>query len=211
MQLIMFCGQKQSGKSSGASFVSQLLALDGKLSNTYSFATALKNSAIDIFGLDRSKVFGSDNEKNELCHIEWSNIAKLCPNYQNREGYMTNREFLQVFGSDVCRTIFDLCWINRCINDIKKDDVCYPIIDDCRFNNEVKQVCLQFSKPIIIKLNRKTPVDSHSSENGLSYFDYFYDLVIPNKEDISLEEKNNIIKDFLIKKGIINGSSNICS
>ena len=47
-----------------------------------------------------------------------------------KEGPMTAREFMQFFGTDVCRKMFEPVWAKACINKIKREQSELAIIAD---------------------------------------------------------------------------------
>ena len=64
---------------------------------------------------------------------------------------MTAREFLQYFGSDICRILFEKCWTSALMTKIHEEAYRFCIIDDLRFKNEHAAVKKCGGK--IIKLN----------------------------------------------------------
>ena len=46
---------------------------------------------------------------------------------------MTAREFMQFFGTDICRNAFQPIWVNACLNKIKREKSQLIIIADVRF------------------------------------------------------------------------------
>ena len=99
-------------------------------------------------------------------------------NKKKRNKKMTAREFLQYFGTDVCRKIYDNIWVDRCIADIKFENPLLSIVDDCRFPNEADAIQRAGGK--VIRLTRSPHQDSHASESALSEWDNF-DAVIDNE------------------------------
>lgn len=116
----------------------------------YSFAEPLKESIINIFGVERSKLYGNNDEKNESTTLKFSDFAfallpkeieklKKDDKYHN---FMTAREVAQIFGTRVCRRIQDRCWLDRTLEKIVAEECEFPMIDDGRFINEVEPVKL---------------------------------------------------------------------
>lgn len=96
----------------------------------------------------------------------------------HKPGPMTAREFMQFFGTEIMRKMYDNIWINRTIKDIETEGPQIAIISDCRFKNEA--VALKQIGAKLVYLDRSVSAsDSHSSENGFDDFTDF-DLVIPN-------------------------------
>ena len=96
---------------------------------------------------------------------------------------MTAREFLQVFGTDICRHIYTDIWTDRTMRSIREEDSLMAVISDCRFPNESKAIQKAGGK--VIKLTRGISGDSHSSESSVDEIEH--DAIIDNKE-LSLME-----------------------
>src|SRR5690606_18922160 len=147
---------------------------------------------INIFGIDRELVYGSEEDKNKKTHIKWSDFAKLIPSEENfaKKGYLSIRELLQNFGTDVCRTLDDNCWIKSTYRKIEESPAKLCVVDDCRFENEFKY----FKKKnahLILLTKEETEESTHSSE----IFEFPIDSVhlTINKSVVSLAEKNQLI------------------
>lgn len=177
----------------------------------YAFADELKRIATTVFNIDPALVYGSDEDKNTPIHIKWKNMCLFLPprkinDLKKSEKYdkkMTVREFLQFFGTNICRVLDDDCWTRTCFNQIVADGSELAIIQDCRFANEVKAAKKIGAK--VIKLTRTVQFDVHESENDLDKLgnDQF-DLVIDN-EYLTIREKNMAILDYLYQIGWLTG------
>lgn len=128
----------------------------------YALADPLKRIAIDIFGFDESKVYGTDDNKNELTHMSWSDTPKKP---KGKNGKMTIREVLQYIGTDVFRKMYNNIWIDTLMRRIEKDNPSIALVCDARFDNEIK--LLQDNGAVVIGLERDifNSEDCHSSEN----------------------------------------------
>ena len=113
----------------------------------YFLADPLKRIAIDVFGLPEDKVYGTDDDKNELTHLLWENMPGIYTGYESglheyvtyhQSGPMTIREFLQYLGSDVFRKINSEVWLDTLFRRIKKDNSRLALIGDVRFDNEIE-------------------------------------------------------------------------
>lgn len=138
----------------------------------YYLADPLKRIAIDIFGLPEDKVYGTDDEKNELTHLLWENMPgwtsdPVCPvgNYYHRPGPMTIREFLQYLGSDVFRKINSEVWLDTLFRRIKKDNSRLALIGDIRFENEIEGCKSKEAIVLGLTKDKFKSADSHASEN----------------------------------------------
>ncbi len=183
----------------------------------YAFADSLKWIAMTVFNIDSKLLYGTDEEKNQPTHIKWKDMCQfLSPKQvasikksEKYDKFMTVREFLQYFGTNVCRVLDDECWTRKCFSDILSEGSELAIIQDCRFANEVhasyklKEIYGVDVK--VVKLLRSGEFDIHESENGLKGIaDTSYDLVIDN-EHMTIKEKNQEILDALYTWGWLSG------
>ena len=150
----------------------------------YNFADSLKDMCINLFGFTYEQAYGTNDQKNQtLEHIRWEDM----PRFQNmklmkkmpidakkswnwREGEMTAREFMQFFGTDIMRKIYDNVWTNACINKITKEGSDLAIIADVRFPNEVEAIKKAGGK--VLRLERNVHEDDHDSETALDVDNY---------------------------------------
>ena len=155
----------------------------------YSFADPLKQIAISLFGLKYEQVYGTEEYKKQVVpHLRWENMPGI-----HEPGPMTVREFLQVFGTDVCRKIREDIWVNRCIEDIKLEEPLLAVIDDCRFPNEIETIQEIGGK--VIGLTRSTyGKDEHESETEIKKHWDKLDCVIDNQKLDINETCQEIIK-----------------
>jgi hypothetical protein len=200
-KIIAFSGRKQSGKSTSGEYIEKFikqnfLPISCKL---YSFADPLKQDiCINLLGLTYDQCYGSDEDKNSLTDIKWKDI----PGYDQDE-FMTAREVMEVVGTGIFRKIKNKIWVDATINKIKREEYDLAIVLDNRFPNEVDAVL--DNGGFVIRLTRN-PFNSFSKpEVALDpdKYDWSRFSLIINNENISLEEKENIIKSFLQNKGIL--------
>lgn len=137
----------------------------------YSFADGLKNLCVEFFGLKPEQVYGTDEQKNqEVPHLCWKNM----PNTDGEEtGAMTAREFMQHFGTDVMREMYEPVHVNHAIDKILSEKPALAIIPDVRFPNEVRAI--QDAGGKVIRLTRSTKQDDHASECGLDQENFDWD------------------------------------
>lgn len=179
--------------------------------NIYFFADKLKEIAVDLFGLEPRQVYGTNEEKNTLTKITWKSMCSFLPPRVIKkikdEGkyteFMTGREFLQYFGTNVCRVLFQDCFASYTINHIRMEQSDLAVISDCRFDNEIEYVRKNGGK--IIVLGRRIDEDGHDSEPEIADIDEsLIDLYIDN-QNMTMQEKNQIILDNLFKWGYVAG------
>lgn len=180
----------------------------------YCFADTLKDVAMHVFGLTYEQCYGTNEQKNTLTNIPWYGILSMLPKKEkwaatrdSKTGKnMTAREFLQFFGTQVCRSIYDDCWIESCFRRIEAENPAIAIITDCRFPNEVK-VCKDKGAKVV-KLLRDPfahEENQHDSEALLRDMpDSEFDFVLDNKE-LNIIDKNQAILDKMYEFGIFKG------
>jgi len=132
----------------------------------YSFADGLKGLCVEFFGLKPEQVYGTDDEKNTKTKIRWEDT----PTWQNSSlnldrGFMTARELLQYFGTNIMRKMYKDVWVEHAVNKIKREQTELAIIADVRFPNEVETILNAGGE--VIKLQRAPIKDNHESETAL--------------------------------------------
>ena len=157
---------------------------------SYNFADPLKNLCISLFGMSYEQCYGTEQQKNSPTTIKK-------PREKNK--YYTAREFLQFFGTDVCRKIRGDIWTSACISQIAEEQSEFAVIGDCRFPNEAESIQKIGGK--IIRLTRSPYEDEHVSETALDDFDNF-DAVIDNK-NMTIDEQNAALLNILFEWGWI--------
>jgi len=151
----------------------------------YHFADPLKDMAINLFNLNSEDVYGNDEQKNKKTDLLWENMAN---NFDNKQGRMTNREFLEHFGTNVIRKINHNVWSDYSIKKILKEQSELAIIPDVRFPNEVNAI--KNAGGVVVRLTRNVFNSQAEPEKALDkdVFDWDnFDLVIDNS-NISLQE-----------------------
>lgn len=175
---VAFSGKKQVGKDTSADMLMDILEQKGMKVAVTAFAEALKEMTINILGLDRVLVYGSNEDKETLTHISWEHIPLEIRMVYSKDGLpivgqMTIREVLQVVGTNIFRLMLENdVWANSPFRrDWSEYDV--VIITDCRFPNE-KEITEKHGG-IVIRLTRDTGlVDDHSSETALDEYEFKY-------------------------------------
>lgn len=194
-KIIAFAGRKQSGKTTCSEFVAKYF--NGAIepfnsAKIYNFADPLKKDiCINILGLTYDQCYGDDNKKNEITDIVWEGTK------------LSAREVMQFVGTNIFRKMKNDVWSSATINKIKSEKPQLAIIADCRFPNEVQAV--RDAGGIVIKLTRNPYNSDHESEIALDEIVYpnsNFDLVIYN-ENLSIQQQNEIIFNFLKKKEVI--------
>ena len=157
---------------------------------SFSFADPLKSIAMQLFGLTRDQSFGTDKDKNTKTDMLWKNM----PGEPKSRKNVTAREFLQFFGTDICRQIKPDVWTSACISRIRMSQSELAIVPDCRFPNEVEAIKNAGGK--VIRFTRNPHKDPHLSENALSEDYEGFDCVIDNK-NLDIHESNMALLNTL--------------
>lgn len=196
--ILGFCGRRGSGKSTLARHVvdnavrlfPRLVATvdyPGGHSKTgvdvrrYAMAQALKEFCINVLGLPRDKVCGSDDDKLELTRYRWEDLPHypyIVEEYRRKRGpgrypwlakrvpppagLMTIRQVLQEFGTGVVRRMWADAWNQACLAMIARDVPAVATIEDVRFPDEVAAVTR--AGGLVFYLPRSPHADAHSSE-----------------------------------------------
>lgn len=169
----------------------------------YSFAAPLKELSIGLFTLSEDQCFGSNAQKNSLTWLRWEDMPGVTTNnddsgdYYHEPGRMTAREFLQYFGTNICRKIHSDIWTDHTFRKIESEESLLALISDCRFPNEAEAVKKAGGK--LIHLTRKPFEDTHESETSLDGYES-YDAVIDNA-NLSINETNTEIVRLLDEWG----------
>jgi len=163
----------------------------------YAMADGLKEIAMNYFGLSYESVYGTDEQKNQVQeHLRWENMPGVSrsPSMSqfHEAGAMTAREFLQFFGTDVMRKMFQDVWVANCMSKIKKDKPKIALVCDVRFDNEFAAIHKEGG--ITLGLTKDIGSDdNHSSEN----VDIEKASKIIYNNDISIKEQNKRIYSAL--------------
>lgn len=179
--IALYSPAPQSGKSTVASILSDILRHNSKSTDIYSFATPIKNMVyllLDQLGVGdlKNRVYGNKKEE----------PIKLL-------GGKTPRYIMQTLGTEWGRqTIHDHIWINIMINKIKESPNHTIIIDDMRFPNEryaleaLDALCINvFFYKIVRPGIDYTP--NHASEGSMD--DRLFDEVIINDGSVAALRK----------------------
>jgi len=200
-KIIAFSGRKQSGKSTSGEYIEKLIKQDSLPISVklYSFADPLKQDiCMNLLGLTYEQCYGSDEDKNSLTDIRWNSI----PGYDGYD-FMTAREVMEVVGTGLFRQIKNNIWVDATINKIKKENFDLAIVLDNRFPNEVDSIL--DNGGYVIRLTRNPFNSTSKPEIALDpdKYDWSKFSIIINNENMSIEEKNQQIQNFLILKNII--------
>lgn len=169
--------KKQHGKDTLAAMLRARLALRDIVSEVTWFAKPLKDLAIATYGLTHEQCWGSDEDKNTLTSVTWSDLGFLPSGHG---GFLSARRVLQSLGVQM-RERFPGIWANAPFKKSWASDTQVVVIPDTRFEDEA----LNFKEHggIVVRVTRdRMPVDNHPSETALDTFDG-WDFDIQNRTD----------------------------
>lgn len=173
--LIGLNGKKRSGKNTVADFMLEWAEEYNFPARQEAFADKLKLSAASAFGLptEEAMFFCED--------LKESGIITVASNEYHFE--ITGREFLQWYGTEAHRQLFDdRFWISQCLPEEldHKDEL--VIITDVRFSNEAEAIKIADGDMIrVVRADNETD-DAHASEQPLS--DDLIDIELLNDSNL---------------------------
>lgn len=186
-----------------------------KIYKTVAFADPIKEMLSHLLNMDRED-FESRGIK-ENCFVNFSSFCKVytngigsqfIPEYLpdskfsklakewnpklSKEYYLSIRQVMQLFGTEIMRNILDdKIWINCVLNRSNKNNL---IISDLRFITEYEEI--KKRNGFIIYIDRGLTPGTHKSESEMQILlnQNKFDLIINNK-NISLKELFNVVKE----------------
>jgi len=207
-KIIILTGKAQSGKDSASEFIKSKLLEINRSCSSYSFAGSLKEICHNILGLSYEQCWGENIHKDTLTIFKWSDLpidnkrlAQIMiknKSFKQTSDFMTAREIMQVWGTDIFRYFYQDCWVRAVVNKIDSEKLDFAIVTDARFKNEIDYI--KKYRPIIIRLNRNILDQFHQSELDLDDYDFSGpDTYLINNSLMSIEEKNIAIEKVLLK------------
>lgn len=193
-KIIALSGRKQSGKTTASEYIQDFVYKNHPniICKIYNFADPLKKDiCMNILGMTYDQCYGSDIDKNTLTNLVWNNEK------------LTARRAMEVIGTDIFRKLLDTVWVQATILKIEKEKPDLAIIPDCRFPNEVNTIL--HNNGYVIRLTLDPFHSDSNSERALDpdKYDWNKFSTIIDNSNISIEEKNSLIYQFIIQKGIL--------
>lgn len=221
-KIILVTGKAQSGKDTTVDFLTKQLSRLctrelgemerwGVTTKKYAFAQYLKEIAVELFDIPDNQVNGSNEEKDLPTIHRWENMINVLgycnhSNFRNTyqipqdQEFMTGRQWLQFFGSEIVRKLYPDAWVSRAYKDIKRDGLDYAFVADARFPNEISYFLDKGESPMVIHLTRNILNKKHISETALDNFDW---SVVKNYYRIDNQDWEWAQKDEYLTKHII--------
>jgi hypothetical protein len=166
MKILGIAGNKGAGKTTLASNLS--IATSGRCV-PMAFADPLKDICVDVLGLRRDQVHGTEADKNTLTEYRAHQLPEG-GEYGDIESpllRLTVRQVMQRVGTEVFRRIDPLVWAKALLRRASRllpDDI--AVVHDVRFPDEAKAINDAGGK--VIWLNRGIKGDGHASETSLT-------------------------------------------
>ena len=191
--IIGISGRAKAGKDTVADYLIARNLVAGKVS----IAASLKVLCHNLFNIPLVDMYDRKGSNTDI--IISAEIANLLPGLKGRIGeYLTIRELLQFFGTDIVRVFNNDCWINLCINEIKAHTGSIYVVPDVRFPNEAQAI--QRAGGFVIRLTRN-PLDMmHITETALDNYTGF-DMIYDNADEdvmVTLENVTKLLKEKII-------------
>jgi hypothetical protein len=197
--IILMCGKKQSGKDSLANAIIEAYPQYNFVK--CGFADELKEMTINLFGLKRELIYGTNEDKNTLTEYTWADMPHIETAFSEFFGlgkaadqYLTYREFLQELGTNIMRQINPNCWVNALVKKVEKyahDTNNHCLIIDGRFPQEIDAMENLGAKSI--RLARNVFNDQHESETALDNYQDF-DYIVDNQNESFEDTKTKILQ-----------------
>lgn len=169
---------------------------EGKPVKLYSFADPLKQFCIDTLGLTFEQCYGNDEQKNELTQCTREVITPIDGGHSLFNKPMTAREVMQVFGTEMVRSLRQDAWAFATYKKIQEEGYQLAIITDARFTNEVEMGKQYGAKTIRLERSIST-TDLHASETALDYYpDNKFNTIIHNA-NMTIKEQNYYTQGIL--------------
>lgn len=161
----------------------------------YSFADPLKEMCINVLGLTEAQCYGTEEEKNSLTDWIWEKVPFRI---EGKSGFMTAREVMQYWGTEVFRKVDPNIWVKATMRKIEKDNPQWAVLCDVRFPNEANAI-LNTPEGHVVRFTRKVDNDTHRSEVALDDYEKFSATV--DNSEIDIHEKNANLYVALVELG----------
>jgi len=161
MKIIGVAGNKGAGKTTLAN---NLKAATSGQCVPMALADPLKNICIDVLGLRREQVYGSEADKNTPTEYK---ARHLPAEGSAGNAILTARQVMQRLGTEVFRRIDPLIWAKALLRRAARllpDEI--AVVHDVRFPDEARAINDAGGK--VIWLNRGIVGDWHASETSLT-------------------------------------------
>ncbi len=180
-KFITLCGKKRSGKNTVANAIRDYVVGHKMLWKIQeaSFAKPLRQILGILYGISDELLY-DDTKKDMLVDVTWEELQL---DSDGRQGQMTLRELLQVFGTDLCRELWsENVWAQIPFRKNYPDNT-LVLITDARFENELRMSKKHQGINIHIVRPGHKQEDTHASENQ-EIPENLFDFTIIGKEGV---------------------------
>jgi len=180
MITIAFSGKKDSGKDTSANFLSAqyLQRFNPRLKPVVlGLSYPLKEFCSSWLNLSRTKLHGTEDDKNEKTHLLWDTLPEEIR--KSRTGLMTYREVLQIWGTDIFRRVSPTIHVDRWRKEAQRlEERGCPLllVTDVRFPDEVEYLRSRPTTRVIRLTRNPHPDDNHSTEKALDDYPWGQEL-----------------------------------
>lgn len=194
--IIGIAGKKKSGKDTIAKHLEVTYGF-----KIYHYADAMKEFCRDYLGLDEKLLWGTDEDKATLTKYRFYDLYNIgCTLLGIKKelesldsGYMSYRQILQYFGTEVFRAFDPDFHIKNLFRKIKRDNAKDVAIADIRYQNEITPIENQGG--FVLRLTRRQlKEDNHISETALDNYPFKY--IIDNQNQ-TVQETFREIDDLV--------------
>ena len=133
--------------------------------------------------------------------FEYAQTDGMKKKFNLKSGFMTGRELMQVFGTDIMRRMFgDRIWVNALTRSIEQDNPTVAIIPDMRFPSEFIPI-YEYGGFVMRLMRDVSQGDQHPSEIALDNWCWDkYERVLVIPADATIESCRNMATDWLEKQ-----------
>lgn len=195
LKIIGIAGNKNSGKSTIADELEHKFICSGSPSKVFAFADPFKRGLMEMFkcyGINYNDLWGPSENRKKTIPLKLNNTEEL----------VTIRKLLQTIGTEWGQNCINKrIWIEITMKEIENQIRSgFPIVSDCRFIEEVKEI--KNRDGIVIFIDRKTNESSeHLSEQELNSKEFHncVDYYINNNKDFPFlfEQTDSIYKEIV--------------
>lgn len=208
IRIIAFRGKKGSGKTTA----SEVLNFNNEECFRIEFAGPMKDFMVSVMGLPWSTVWGDDKAKQFITQYRWEDMPYrdeytnicYCRGVSPKYGFMTVREMLQYWGTEVFRRIDPSIHLKAYLKAVKRlGGGCLVRTSDVRYVNEAKLVLGLNPHNLLITIERLgwDNTDQHPSEISLDNFVHPRHFKIVN--DGTVEQLHKKVRDLVLDRSLV--------
>lgn len=191
-------------------------------------AEFLKYFCVDVMNIDPHKIYGRDDQKNELTQYKWSDLPppvkkssainslsdkvlkelktsdgwpSWIKNVESNDQFLSGREFMKYWGEDIFRAIDEKFHFKKWFEILSHWKPAEAYVDDVRHVSDLEEMVSRGAK--VIRLTKDVD-DVHSSETQLDNYDFskFGDNFVEIPCADKLQDKLNAVEEALQKWNI---------